>query len=522
MADLKKKIEEAMPDVELTSELTRDPSESIPSEGSATSINITDFPFDFGPYKILGEIGRGGMGVVYKGLQCDLDRLVSVKLILSSRLLSRKNVTRFRDEAKTAAKVRHPNIVGIYEASQQLGQHYIAMEYIQGESLAKRQRRSPLPLEEGVQIVAAIARAIAHLHSRQIVHLDLKPSNILIDTEGQPYVTDFGLARGLGARRDERSVDSVSGTPCYMAPEQARGDDWEIGPLSDVYGLGAILYELLTGQPPFKEAHAFETLVEVIEGEPISPRKIAPKISKTIEMICLKCLEKRPEKRYASAAALADDLDRFLAGDVVETAASGWVDALKGWFRREPPLASRLIVLALFFGIEMLWYHLFKIRSAAYHYTLLSILGLWGFSAYAFQRLLLKPSLAQSVPRAWAVSDVFFLTAALLNSTGIASHLVILYPVLIAASGLWFRIRLVWVVTGVSLASYTFLLGHARLFRPEIEIAFDTHIVFLAALFSIGFLTALLVRRVELLKGYCRSGAATASDPSPSKDKKQA
>jgi len=515
LTDLKKEENEPVPAYDKTADLTRVPEELAPAQDSTPSINISEFPFEFGPYKILGEIGRGGMGVVYKGLQTDLDRLVSVKLILSSRLLSRKNVQRFRDEAKTAAKVRHPNIVGIYEASQQLGQHFIAMEYIQGESLAKRQRRAPLPLQEAVQIVAAIARAIAHLHSKEIVHLDLKPSNILIDMEGQPFVTDFGLARGLGARRDERSVDSVSGTPCYMAPEQARGDDWEIGPLSDVYGLGAILYELLTGQPPFKEAHAFETLVEVIEGEPISPRDIAPKIPKTIEKICLKCLEKRPEKRYASAEALADDLDRFLAGDVVETAATGWVDVMKCWFRREPPLASRLIVLALFFAIEMLWFHFFKIRSAAYHYTLLGILGLWGLSALGFQRLLLKPRLAQSVPRAWAVSDVLFLTAALLNSTGIASHLVILYPVLIAASGLWFRIRLVWGVTGVSLASYSLLVVHARLFRPEIHVAFDTHIVFLAALFSLGFLTALLVRRVELLKGYCRSEAATASDPSP-------
>lgn len=241
---------EITPDLEKTTELSLDGHRAVESHDASSALVLTEFPFDFGPYEILGELGRGGMGVVYKGLQKGLDRLVSIKVILSSRLVSRQNVVRFRKEAKAAASVRHPNIVGIYDADNVLGQHYIAMEYIEGESLAKRLRRKPLLLQDSLQIVSDVARAIAYLHSQEIVHLDLKPSNILIDREGKPYVTDFGLARGLGTRRGGKNLDTASGTPCYMAPEQARSDEWEIGPLSDVYGIGTILYELLTGRPP--------------------------------------------------------------------------------------------------------------------------------------------------------------------------------------------------------------------------------------------------------------------------------
>lgn len=468
---------------------------------------LNEYPFDFGRYQILGELGKGGMGVVYKGLQKDLDRLVSIKVILSNRLLVWKNVLRFRSEAKAAASVRHSNIVGVYEAGKVLGQHYIAMEYIEGENLAIRKRSNPLSTEEAVRVLARVARAIEHLHSKNIVHLDLKPSNILIDQHGQPFVTDFGLARGLGGRGVGKDTEAVSGTPCYMAPEQAKGDESQIGPLCDVYGLGAVLYELLTGAPPFKNDDPFETLVRVIEEEPVPPREISPHLSKTIELICLRCLNKAPEKRYASAGELAEDLDRFLAGDVVESTASSFTDQVKCWVRRNPPLAAHMIVLAFFFGIELLWFHLFKIRTAAYHYTLLTILSLWGGSALVFDRFLRKIKFAATTRFLWAGSDVLFLTAVLLNAGGITSHLLILYPILLAASGLWFQPRIVWGVTVVTLLSYSFLVAHAQFFRPDLEIVFDHHIVFLASLFSMGFLISLLVRRLELLLSYGRRSA---------------
>ena len=468
------------------------------------------FPFRFGQYEILEELGRGGMGVVYKGVQKDLDRLVSIKMILSNRLLSWKNVARFEAEAKVAASVRHPNIVGIYESGKVHNQYYIAMEYVDGESLAEKLKKGPLQPREAAQVLISIASAIAHLHAKDMVHLDLKPSNILVDEKGQPYVTDFGLARGLGGDRSGKGADLVSGTPCYMAPEQARGDKTEIGPCSDVYGLGAILYELLSGQPPFGKEDPLETLLQVAEGEPVPLQKRVPGIPDAIARICRRCLEKCPENRYASPGAFIDDLERFLAGDVIQSASPGLRDWCQCWMRQQPALSSHLIVLALFYGIELAWYHIFKIRSAPYHYTLMAILTLWGISMPFFHRLLQKRRFQKFASFAWAGSDVLFLTAALLNSTGVMSYLLILYPILLAASGLWFRSTLVWFVTAVSLASYAFLIFYAAFFRPEQQLSFDRYAVFLLALFSIGFLVALLVRRVELLMGYCRG------EPNPS------
>jgi len=506
-----KTVSETQNETTVPIDQTRDLSLPREENGRAASSQLPDaFPFRFGQYEILEELGRGGMGVVYKGIQKDLDRLVSIKMILSNRLLSWRNVARFEVEAKAAARVRHPNIVGIYEAGRLHNQYFIAMEYIEGESLAQRLRKSRLQPREAAQILISIASAIEHLHSRGIIHLDLKPSNILMDQSGQPYVTDFGLARGLGGENPGNHGNLVSGTPCYMAPEQARGDKEEIGPCSDVYGLGAILYELLSGHPPFKREDPLETLLEVVEGEPKPLQKRVPGIPDPIARICRRCLEKCPENRYPSPGALIDDLERFLAGDVVESSSPSLLSWCRCWMRREPALSSHLIVLALFYGIELLWYHLFKIRTASYHYTLMAILTLWGISMPFFHRLLMKRPLRKVASFAWAGSDVLFLTAALLNSTGVSSYLLILYPILLAASGLWFRSALVWFVTGVSLASYGFLIFYASLFRPEQQLSFDRYAVFLLALFSIGFLIALLVRRVELLMGYCRG------EPKPS------
>ncbi len=492
---------------------------SAQNEGEAPSIDwldlstpalLNEYPFEFGRYKILSELGKGGMGVVYKGVQKDLDRLVSIKVILSNRLLVWKNVLRFRSEAKAAASVRHPNIVGVYEAGKVLGQHYIAMEYVEGESLARRNRNNRLSQEAAVRVVARVARAIEHLHSKNIVHLDLKPSNILMDQNNQPFVTDFGLARGLGGRGIGKDTEAISGTPCYMAPEQARGDESQIGPLCDVYGLGAILYELLTGMPPFKNEEPFETLVKVIESEPPAPRKIEPGVSKILEKICMRCLEKKPRKRYASAAELADDLDRFLAGDVVESTASTLIDQMKCWMRRKPALASHLILMGFFLTIQMLWYYLFKIRSTDYHHTVVSIFILWGLTSVGCEWFHRNPRFARRARFVWAASDVLFLTAIVANAGGITGHLLILLPIALAASGLWFQRSIVWMVTIISLFSYSALVVHAYLFRPDVEIFLDHHFVFLASLFSIGLLVSMLVRRLELLLRYGRRSSPLA------------
>ena len=214
-------------------------------------------PRDFGPYELLAEIGRGGMGVVYKARQKALDRTVAVKMILATHLASPEHIRRFQVEAWAAARVRHANIMQIHDVGQHHGQHFFTMEYIEGESLAQRIAHGPLDFEAVARLVTAVARAVDHLHAHGIVHRDLKPSNILLDCDGQPYVTDFGLAKVFVPGSEATATGVIAGTPSYMAPEQAAGRSAEVGPAADIYSLGAILYELLTGGPPFRAKPAW-------------------------------------------------------------------------------------------------------------------------------------------------------------------------------------------------------------------------------------------------------------------------
>ncbi|MBM3887889.1 MAG: serine/threonine protein kinase, partial [Verrucomicrobia bacterium] len=241
---------------------------------------------DFGRYELLEEIGRGGMGIIYRARQKDLDRIVAIKVILAGQLASPEELRRFETEARAAARLQHPHIVRVHDAGQVHGQHYFAMEYVAGSSLAEMARRGPLEAETAARLMSIVARAVEHLHRQGIVHRDLKPSNILLDEKGQPFVTDFGLAKLMESQVQFTQSGVIAGTPSYMAPEQAAGQIGRIGPLSDVYSLGAILYELLTGRPPFREASPLDTLVRVLESEPSSIRNLNPRVSRELELIC--------------------------------------------------------------------------------------------------------------------------------------------------------------------------------------------------------------------------------------------
>jgi hypothetical protein len=273
---------------------------------------------DFGDYELLEEIGRGGMGVIFKARQVGLDRTVAVKMILAGQLAGEEHVRRFRAEALAAASLQHPNIVTIHEVGEHDGQHFFSMDYVRGHSLAEVVRSGPLPVETAVRYMIAIAEAMRHVHAQQMLHRDLKPSNVLIDEFDQPRLTDFGLARRLAADSKLTATGTVLGTPSYMPPEQAAARRGEVGPASDVYSLGAILYELLTGRPPFQGETPLDTLLAVLDLEPTPPRQINPEVPPELEMICLKCLRKHPSDRYPSAGALADDLRRFQAGHSIE------------------------------------------------------------------------------------------------------------------------------------------------------------------------------------------------------------
>jgi eukaryotic-like serine/threonine-protein kinase len=312
----------------------------------------------FGDYELLSEIARGGMGVVYRARQRGLDRIVAVKLILAGQLATRESVQRFRHEAQAAAQLHHPGIVPIYEIGEYETQHFFSMKLIDGVSLAEclnefvlRTGVSPRERSQQQQciaeLLAKVARALDFAHQHGVLHRDLKPSNILIDLDGQPYLTDFGLAKLTGREASGLTLShAVLGTPGYLAPEQAAGSE-KITSAVDVYGLGATLYELLTGRPPFVGANAVETMRMAIDQHPVAPHRVNPLVPRDLETIAMRCLEKQPEHRYRSAAAVADDLERFLHGTPIHSRPVSAGEQFWRWCRRKPALAGLAAALSL-------------------------------------------------------------------------------------------------------------------------------------------------------------------------------
>ena len=466
-----------------------------------------ELPRDFGPYELIREIGRGGMGVVFEARQKGLDRSVAVKMILAGHLASPELIDRFQAEAKAAARLRHSNIVPIHEVGQFHGQDFFAMQYIDGQGLNERIARGPVDVPTAVRLVATVARAVEHLHQQGIVHRDLKPSNILLDSDDQPYVTDFGLAKVfLGAGSDMTATGVIAGTPSYMAPEQASGRRHEIGPATDVYSLGAILYELLTGTPPFRAETPLDTLMEVLSVDPPTPRTLNSHVPRGLELICLKCLAKEPRNRYGSAAALADDLDRFARGEAIQVRPPTPLQWFCSWTRRQPALASRLGALGLFYVIGTINYFVEAVNTQ-FHKNISIIVALWIAASIACQQLL--GSRRWSVPACfvWGTLDSLALFTVLLwVGDGATSALVVGYPLVIVASGLWFRVRFVWFMTLLSLLSYGVLVIDFYYWRPELHTGMydgiDRHIIFALAMLLIGAVVSYLVQRVRTLSNF--------------------
>jgi serine/threonine protein kinase len=325
-----------------------------------------------GDYELLEEIARGGMGVVYTARQVSLNRIVAVKMILAGHLASPMVIKRFRAEAETAATLRHPNIVAIHEIGEHDGHPYFSMDFIEGRNLAELVRAGPVPARRAAAVMKIVAEAIHHAHERGIVHRDLKPSNVVLDILGQPHVTDFGLAKQFVADLGVQAADltltgQILGTPSFMSPEQISGKRDAIGRASDVYSLGAVLYHVTTGRPPFQGETLQQVLEQVTATAPLPPKLLNPSLPRDLETICLKCLEKEPGKRYASAAAFAQDLERFLCDEPIQARPVNSLEKFWRWCRRHRTVtAAAALILALVTGFSCHnWRTVVELRNTA-------------------------------------------------------------------------------------------------------------------------------------------------------------
>jgi serine/threonine protein kinase/tetratricopeptide (TPR) repeat protein len=300
---------------------------------------------DFGDYELLEQIGRGGQGVVFRAHQKSLNRTVALKVISLGQWASEAHVKRFRREAEAAARLEHPCIVPIYEVGERDGSCYFSMKFVEGGQLDEVIRREPVPPRRAAELIVKVARTVHYAHEHGILHRDIKPGNILLDAKGEPHLTDFGLARLVESESTVTRTLEVLGTPSYMAPEQAEGENEAVSSATDVYGIGAVLYQLLTGQPPFAGGTTYETIKLLLDTEPRQPRLLNPKIDRDLSTICLKCLDKDPKRRYSSALALAEDLEHWLKHEPILARHTGIFARGKKWVRRNP--ASALLVASL-------------------------------------------------------------------------------------------------------------------------------------------------------------------------------
>lgn len=303
-----------------------------PAVGDLASVTSV-LPCEFGDYELLTELGRGGMGVVYRARQRSLDRIVALKMLHRGPLASTVDQARFRAEAEAIARLDHPHIVPVYEVGDEAGQPYFSMKHIDGTTLARELVEGPIDGRRAARLLLPVARAVQYAHDRGVLHRDLKPSNILLDADDRPHVSDFGLAKRIEEDIQLTRSGAILGTPSYMPPEQAAGTRGRLGPASDVYGLGTILYHMLTGRPPFQAASAVDTVLMVLEQDPLPPRLLNAKADRDLEMVALRCLQKPPELRYARAGDLADDLEAFLAGEPVSARSGGFSEVLARVFR---------------------------------------------------------------------------------------------------------------------------------------------------------------------------------------------
>ncbi len=386
--------------------------EAAPTPSYPGRADVLGLPRDLGDYVLLEKIAEGGMGVVYKARQVKLNRLVALKMILAGHLASTEAVQRFRAEAEAAAGLDHPHIVPIYEVGEHNGQPYFSMKLVEGTSLHEHLARLHQQPRAAVLLLATVARAVHHAHQHGIIHRDLKPANILVDARGEAHVTDFGLARRMEGGSGLTQTGVIVGTPCYMAPEQAEGKKTPTTAV-DVYSLGAILYELLTGRPPFRADTPLDTIRQLVEREPEPPRTVNPRVDRDLELICLKCLARDPQQRYGSAEALAVDLERWRAGEPLSVRPPSLVTVLRFWLQQHFGSAGWIVVIGLGLGLlcgVQVWFRMADVflEPSVAAYERLPGLGPPGLLAVTWQTPLWVKIMA------WSINTILISTAGLL------------------------------------------------------------------------------------------------------------
>src|SRR6266508_3926597 len=320
-----------------------DATETTQSKTKARAAKILG---ELGDYELLEEVGRGGQGVVFRARQKSLNRIVALKVIGLGQWATKAHLKRFRLEAEAAARLDHPSIVPIYEVGERDGQCYFSMKFVDGGQLDQVVKHTPISLRQAAELIAKVARTVHYAHEHGILHRDIKPGNVLLDAKGEPHLTDFGLARLVETESTVTHTMEVLGTPSYMAPEQAAGNNAGVTSATDIYGLGAVLYQLLTGHPPFAAGTTYETVRLVLATEPRQPRVLNPKVDRDLNTICLKCLDKDPKRRYASALALAEDLEHWLKHEPILAHRTGIFTRGKKWVCRNPTIALLILSLA--------------------------------------------------------------------------------------------------------------------------------------------------------------------------------
>src|SRR4051794_13460091 len=328
-----------------------------PASPMPAATHLAEMLGELGDYELLEEVGRGGQGVVFRARQKSLNRTVALKVISLGQWASKAHLKRFRREAEAAASLDHPCIVPIYDVGERDGSCYFSMKFVEGGQLDEVVRHAPMPIRQAAELIAKVARTVHYAHQHGILHRDIKPGNILLDQKGEPHLTDFGLARLVETESTVTRTMEVLGTPSHMAPEQAVGNNSRVSRATDVYGLGAVFYQLLTGHPPFAGGTTFETVQLVLDTEPRQPRLWNPKIDRDLATICLKCLEKDPQRRYSSALALAEDLEHWLKHEPIRARRTTLFTRGRKWLRRNPTtavLVASLVALAAAVG-AMIW-----------------------------------------------------------------------------------------------------------------------------------------------------------------------